>query len=70
LIRRISLPQPLYPGYTDYAAETARTLCPSAQDLRKRWADVDQRAEIIQALTERGISFDELAEQAKQPERD
>jgi type I restriction enzyme, R subunit len=56
--------------YTDYAADTVRTLCPSAQELRKRWAEADQRAEIIQALAERGISFDELAEQAKQPEAD
>ncbi len=56
--------------YTDYAADTVRTLCPSAQELRKRWADAEQRAEIIQALAERGISFDELAEQAKQPEAD
>jgi type I restriction enzyme R subunit len=56
--------------YTDYAADTVRTLCPSAQELRKRWADAEHRAEIIQALAERGISFDELAEQAKQPEAD
>lgn len=56
--------------YTEYAADTVRTLSPSAQDLRKRWANADQRAEIIAALTERGISFDELAEQAKQPEAD
>ena len=25
--------------YTDYAAETVRTLCPSAPELRQRWAD-------------------------------
>jgi type I restriction enzyme R subunit len=56
--------------YTDYAADTVRTLCPSAQELHTRWADAKQRAEIIQALAERGISFDELAEQAKQPEAD
>jgi type I restriction enzyme R subunit len=56
--------------YTDYAADTVRTLCPSAQELRKRWADAGQRAEIIQALAERGVSFDELAEQAEQPEAD
>jgi type I restriction enzyme, R subunit len=56
--------------YIDYAADTVRTLCPSAQELRKRWADPAQRSEIIQALAERGISFDELAEQAKQPEAD
>jgi type I restriction enzyme R subunit len=56
--------------YTDYAAETIRTLCPNAQDLRKRWADATQRDEIITALAERGVSFEELAEQAKQPEAD
>jgi type I restriction enzyme, R subunit len=56
--------------YTDYAADTVRTLCPSAQELRKRWANPEQRDEIIQALAERGISFDELAEQAQQPDAD
>lgn len=56
--------------YTDYAAETVRTLCPSAQELRTRWADPEQRNEIIQALAERGVSFEELAEQSKQPEAD
>jgi type I restriction enzyme R subunit len=40
------------------------------QELRKRWANADQRREIIQALAERGVSFDELAEQAAQPEAD
>jgi type I restriction enzyme, R subunit len=56
--------------YTDYAAETVRTICPSAQELRTRWADAEQRNEIIQSLAERGVSFDELAEQAKQPDAD
>lgn len=56
--------------YTDYAAETIRTLCPTTQELRKRWANAEQRGEIIQALAERGISFDELAEQAAQPDAD
>ncbi|MGX1102568.1 MULTISPECIES: EcoAI/FtnUII family type I restriction enzme subunit R [Bradyrhizobium] len=56
--------------YTDYAAETIRTLCPTAQELRKRWADAAQRDEIIQALAERGVGFDELAEQTEQPDAD
>jgi type I restriction enzyme R subunit len=56
--------------YTDYAAEAVRTLSPSAQDLRARWANAEQRNEIIQALAERGVSFEELAEQAKQPDAD
>ena len=30
--------------YTDYAADSVRTLCPSAQELRKRWADAEQRS--------------------------
>lgn len=56
--------------YTDYAAETVRTLFPAAPELRARWADPEQRSEIIQKLEERGISFAELAEAAKQPEAD
>jgi type I restriction enzyme R subunit len=56
--------------YTDYAAESVRTLFPSAQELRKRWANAEQRNEIITALSERGISFSELAETAGQPDAD
>jgi type I restriction enzyme R subunit len=56
--------------YTDYAAQTVRTLCPTAPDLRTRWADPAQRSEIIRQLEERGISFEELAEAAHQPEAD
>ena len=56
--------------YTDYAAEKVRSLCPSAPELRAKWADPEQRAAIIQALAERGIAFDELADAAGQPEAD
>jgi type I restriction enzyme R subunit len=56
--------------YTDYAAEKVRSLCPTAPELRARWADPDERSAIIQALAERGIAFDELAEAAGQPEAD
>jgi type I restriction enzyme R subunit len=56
--------------YTDYAADKLRTLCPTAPELRARWADPEQRAEIIGRLAERGVSFDELAEAAQQPEAD
>lgn len=56
--------------YTDYAAESVRSLFPSMQELRSRWADADQRNEIIIALAERGIDFAELAEAAGQPESD
>lgn len=56
--------------YTDYAADKVRTLTRSPMELRERWADPAQRAEIIRALEERGISFDALAEVLKQPEAD
>lgn len=56
--------------FTDYTAEQVRTLYPSAADLRMRWADPQQRAEIIEWLAERGIDFDELATAANQPEAD
>jgi type I restriction enzyme R subunit len=56
--------------YTDYAAEKVRTLVPSAPELRQRWADPEQRAEILRRLEERGVSFEELADAAGQPEAD
>jgi len=56
--------------YTEYAAESVRTLCPSAPELRAKWSDPAQRAEIISRLAERGISFDELAVTAEQPDAD
>jgi type I restriction enzyme R subunit len=56
--------------YSDYAAEKVRTLYPSAPALRQKWANPSERSEIIDKLAERGISFDELAETAKQPNAD
>jgi type I restriction enzyme R subunit len=56
--------------YTDYAAEAVRSLCPTAPELRSQWADAEKRSEIIRRLEERGVSFDALAEVAKQPEAD
>jgi type I restriction enzyme R subunit len=56
--------------YTDYTAARVRTLFPNAAELRKKWADPTCRNEIIEALGERGIEFDELAEASKQPDAD
>ena len=42
----------------------------SAAALRSKWSNAEERATIIQALEERGISFSELAEAAKQPDAD
>lgn len=56
--------------YTEYAADAVRTLCPDAIDLRNKWGDATQRAEIIEALRDRGVSFEQLAEDLKQGEAD
>jgi type I restriction enzyme R subunit len=56
--------------FTDYTAEKVRSMYASAAALRSRWSSAEERATIIQALEERGISFSELAEAAKQPDAD
>ena len=56
--------------FTDYTADKVRSMAPSTAALRSRWSNAEQRAEIIKALEERGILFDELAEAAKQPDAD
>jgi type I restriction enzyme R subunit len=56
--------------YTDYAAETVRTLYPTPRDLQNGWADPTKRPDIIAGLRERGIDFDELREAAGQPDAD
>jgi type I restriction enzyme R subunit len=56
--------------YTEFTAEKVRKLCPSSLELRQRWAEPQQRAEIISLLEERGISFDELSAVTKHPEAD
>src|SRR5436190_24040542 len=43
---------------------------PSAADLKSKWSNAEERAAIIAALEERGISFDELAETSQQPDAD
>ena len=55
---------------TDYTAEKVRTLCANPEELRVRWMDAEQRADIIQQLAERGIDFPTVAAQAGKPEAD
>jgi type I restriction enzyme R subunit len=55
---------------TDYTAERVRTLCANADELRARWADAGQRADILRQLAERGIDFPQVAAQAGQPDAD
>ncbi len=56
--------------FSDYAAERVRTLYPAAIDLRRAWEDSGGRAAVIAELAERGIDFETLAQQAKQPDAD
>lgn len=56
--------------YTDYAAESVRTLAADPRELRASWMDAKKRENIIARLKERGIDFEELATMADQPEAD
>ena len=56
--------------YSDYTADKVRTLYTDASELRKRWASPSDRAQIIEALADRGIDFDELVEATNQPDAD
>jgi type I restriction enzyme R subunit len=56
--------------FTDYTAENLRSMYPSAAALRSKWSSAQERSEIIQALEDRGISFERLAEVANQPDAD
>jgi type I restriction enzyme R subunit len=56
--------------FTDYTADKVRSMYASAAALRSKWSDAEERATIIQSLEDRGISFTELAETAKQPDAD
>src|ERR1035441_9919947 len=56
--------------FTDYTGEKVRSMYPSAAELRAKWSDGEERAAIIEALSERGITFEELAEAANQPDAD
>lgn len=56
--------------YTDYTAETVRTLWRDPDDLRAQWQAANSRAEVLGELAQRGIEFDRLAESAKAPDAD
>ncbi len=56
--------------FTDYTADKVRSMYPSAADLRSRWSNAEERSEITDALQDRGISFEELAKAAQQPDAD
>lgn len=56
--------------YTEYSGRAVRSLYPTREALQSCWANPDTRAETLHALAERGISFEELASSAEQPDAD
>jgi type I restriction enzyme R subunit len=56
--------------YTDYAGEKVRDLVPSSYALREIWTNLTERGQLIEKLEERGINFEDLAEQIGQPGAD
>ena len=56
--------------YTEYSGRAVRTLYPTREALQSAWANPDTRADVLRELTDRGISFEELAASADQPEAD
>jgi type I restriction enzyme R subunit len=56
--------------FTDYTAEKVRSMWPSSAVLRSKWSNAEERNQIIDSLDERGISFEELALTANQPDAD
>ncbi|MCK0507482.1 hypothetical protein GO606_011435 [Aromatoleum anaerobium] len=56
--------------YTEYSGRAVRTLYPTREALQSAWANPDTRSEVLRELTERGISFEELAASGEQPDAD
>lgn len=54
----------------DHTREQVRTLYRSTLEVQQRWADPEQRSQIIDLLAERGIDFEDLKDVTNQPEAD
>lgn len=54
----------------DYTGEEVRTMYQSDAEMRERWSNPQQRAEIIEMLRERGIDFEDLKTATEQPDAD
>jgi len=57
-------------SYTEYTARTVGSMFTSAAELRSKWSQAQQRAAIIEALEDRGISIDHLLRASGTPEVD
>jgi len=55
---------------TQYAKEQITTIFPSANDLRKKWSQSEERIKIIEQLENNGISIEQLKDITKQNEAD
>lgn len=55
---------------TDYTGEKVREIFTSAAELRSKWSNAEERAIIIEALEEKGISLEGLIETSGDPEVD
>lgn len=56
--------------FTQYAKEQIMTLFPSANELRSKWSNAEERQQIIDELENSGISIEQLMEMTKQKEAD
>jgi type I restriction enzyme R subunit len=56
--------------FTDYTRDKVRELYTSASELRSKWTKTEERQHVIDALAQRGIAFDYLAEVTGQPDAD
>ncbi|WP_366919523.1 EcoAI/FtnUII family type I restriction enzme subunit R [Hydrocarboniphaga sp.] len=57
-------------SYTEYSGRAVRSMYPSRDALQSAWSNPDTRVEVLRELTERGISFEELAAASDQPDAD
>lgn len=56
--------------FTQYVKEQITTLFPSANELRSKWSNSEERKNIIEELESNGISIEQLMDITKQPEAD
>lgn len=56
--------------YRDLITQTVRSLFPSANELRAKWASRVSRSEVLDSLAEHGIDAEELANRAGLPDAD
>lgn len=56
--------------YTDYTSEKVRSMFTSSAELLSKWRVPDERAVIISALAERGITFEDLVKATGQEDAD